>query len=153
MTQVTGTVTATHLTYLTVNTVSNGDFETGDFTGWATQVSYVGNTATVTSNAKREGDYGVLLTATVGGYGGTYVALYKTVDLSGATGISFYYKVPEIYTDAGGHWLDVLINDSMFSFYSFTATTEWIYICEEIPVEVRTASASLKFMFHTALIG
>lgn len=91
MTQVTGIVTATHLTYATtiVNVVVNGDFETGDFTDWD-----VGVYGTATATIVNDGDHGNVVQFYTDGDGSNliYIAQYD-IDTSNATGIKIDYNV------------------------------------------------------------
>lgn len=101
MTQVTitGTVTATHLTYncpISTSNFTNGDFETGDLTGWNS--SYGG---TVSPVAKRSGNYGLLLTSTGSGlskYSSDADVPFHTLQLSWCdfSSMDIWYKIPYI---------------------------------------------------------
>jgi len=98
MTQVTGNVTATHLTYncpISTSNFTNGCFETGDLTGWD---SYGG---TVSPAAKRSGNYGLLLTSTgsgLGNYGLDSDEVSHTLQLSWCdfSSMDIWYKIPYI---------------------------------------------------------
>lgn len=89
ITQVTGTVTATHLTYSGWEYLPNGDFETGDFTDWD-----VGVYGTATATIVNDGDHGNVVQFYTDGDGSNliYIAQYD-IDTSNATGIKIDYNV------------------------------------------------------------
>lgn len=75
---------------------SNGGFETGDFTDWATTYDGSGTcVATVNTSAKYFNSYGCELQSIADTPGYADVVISQNIDLTGISSISFRYKVVE----------------------------------------------------------
>jgi pseudomonalisin len=70
-----------------VGVLTNGDFETGNFTGWSTS-----GTASVTAGAAHSGSYGAMLGSTSPTNGDSSAVQTFTVPASGTSTLSFWYK-------------------------------------------------------------
>ena len=102
--------------------IVNGDFETGDFTGWATDVS--GGTLTVQSTTKYEGTYAAEVNISGGYPSPGLFNLYQTIDLTGVNTLSFRLNIT---TFTGNSIFGVMIDGN--EEYEKTITTEgWILV-------------------------
>jgi hypothetical protein len=141
---VTGTITATHLTYLTV---SNGDFELGDLTGWSTGGDAWDETNIV---AASDGDP----------YEGTYSAWFwntsttdpvyitQNIDLTSVSSILFYRKWHVDGNNVGV--MTVSIGDTNVATYAETESGAESYAQKTIDVSSFTDTSTLKFALTTS---
>jgi hypothetical protein len=143
MTQVTGNVTATHLTYI-YGLIPNGDFETGDFTSWSTSVYNTG-TATITTDESAT-SYGSV--AQFSAYGGTdLIALTQTgIDTSDANNISIDYKILTASDDISfGIQINPGIDVDGWQLIAIdcSATTDWTNLITALQTPSTSATVSL----------
>lgn len=138
---VTGSISATHLTYLDW---TNGDFETGDLTGWGTGGDAWSETnyASSDSTDPHGGSYCVLFTST-----STTDTIYisQTMNLTQVSSILFW-----------NCWLDgdnvgvftVSVDDVNVATYAEGAVHTWVQ--KIIDVADKTGSCSIKYILSTS---
>lgn len=86
------------------NRVTNGDFETGDFTGWSHNNNPSSNVVVQITSDAHNGSYAAKLQSykPSSTFYGPYAQLWQTVDLTDVDEISFYYKFSKSSSDASG---------------------------------------------------
>jgi len=121
------------------NRVTNGDFETGDLTGWGVyNQGAFDSDVSVGSSYAHSGNYGCRL------YGeGGDVDINQSVNFTNVDTLSFYYKINYVLLGLGDAKFEVYIDSDCVFNLTNPSTTNWIY--KEINVSGYSGTHTLKF--------
>ena len=122
------------------NRVTNGDFETGDFTGWTVEGGGDEWSATVGTSYAYSGSYGCKLHAKApAGAPFTYAQIKQDVDLTDVDELEFYYKIPNLVDNAR---FKVYIDSNCV--LNIGSTSDWKYC--SVDVSEYEGTHVVKFM-------
>ena len=140
MTQISGNVTATTLTYLTL---TNGDFETGDLTGWGTggdAWGYITSIVEVTDEDPYSGNYCASFT-NVSTEDPVYIT--QSLDVTNVSSLIFWRKWYEDGNNVGV--MTISIGDINVATYTESEDGAHTYTQKTIDVSEYTGSSTIKF--------
>lgn len=120
--------------------MSNGGFETGDFTDW----DYVDDSWTVAASAARTGSYGVKFYSTIDGW----MEINRMVDLTDKASITGYFNVESYLLSNSEQYIQIAIDLYEVPSYDYVGSIfNDVYTLADLPPE-----GWVQFTFDTSAL-